>query len=99
MSFGTRSRRNDEPAHWPLHVFVLLMVLVTIYPILWVLTIAFSGGQSLAIADVPAERHVARPAARHHSLARALLDSTTSARCSRTSRSRAGCSTASSWRR
>ena len=29
------------------------MVLITIYPILWVVTIAFSGGQSLAIADVP----------------------------------------------
>jgi arabinogalactan oligomer / maltooligosaccharide transport system permease protein len=48
-----KDRRNDEPAHWPLHVFVLLMVLVTVYPILWVLTIAFSGGQSLAITNVP----------------------------------------------
>ncbi len=48
-----RSKRDDEPIHWPLHIFVLLMVLITIYPILWVLTIAFSGGQSLAIADVP----------------------------------------------
>jgi arabinogalactan oligomer/maltooligosaccharide transport system permease protein len=48
-----RSRRSDEPAHWPLHLFVLFMVLVTVYPILWVLTIAFSGGQTPAIADVP----------------------------------------------
>jgi arabinogalactan oligomer / maltooligosaccharide transport system permease protein len=47
------SRRNDEPRHWPLHIFVLFMVLVTVYPILWVLTIAFSGGQSQAIVDVP----------------------------------------------
>jgi len=48
-----RSNR-EEPAHWPLHIFVLLMVLITIYPILWVVTIAFSGGQSLAIVNVPA---------------------------------------------
>jgi len=53
MSGRGRSRRGDEPAHWPLHLFVGFMVLVTVYPILWVLTIAFSGGQSLAIADVP----------------------------------------------
>jgi arabinogalactan oligomer/maltooligosaccharide transport system permease protein len=53
MSFRRRSRRSDEPAHWPLHLFVLFMVLVTVYPILWVLTIAFSGGQTPAIADVP----------------------------------------------
>ncbi len=51
-----RSRRNrngDEPAHWPLHLFVIFMVIVTVYPILWVLTIAFSGGQSLSIVDIP----------------------------------------------
>jgi arabinogalactan oligomer / maltooligosaccharide transport system permease protein len=48
-----KDRRSDEPAHWPLHIFVLVMVLVTVYPILWVLTIAFSGGQSLAITNVP----------------------------------------------
>src|SRR6185436_5210852 len=48
-----RSRRSDDPAHWPLHLFVIFMVIVTVYPILWVLTIAFSGGQSLSIADIP----------------------------------------------
>ena len=47
------SRRSDEPTHWPLHLFVVLMVIVTVYPIFWVLTIAFSGGQSLAIVNVP----------------------------------------------
>lgn len=49
--------RNGEGGgarHWPLHIFLILMLVVTIYPILWVVTIAFSGGQSLAIADVPA---------------------------------------------
>jgi arabinogalactan oligomer/maltooligosaccharide transport system permease protein len=53
MGFLGKARRNDEPVHWPLHIFVLFMVLVTVYPILWVLTIAFSGGQSQAIVDVP----------------------------------------------
>ena len=48
-----KGSRSDEPAHWPLHIFVLVMVLITVYPILWVLTIAFSGGQSLAITNVP----------------------------------------------
>jgi arabinogalactan oligomer/maltooligosaccharide transport system permease protein len=40
-------------SHWPLHLFLILMLVVTIYPLLFVVTIAFSGGQSLAIADVP----------------------------------------------
>ncbi len=50
-----KNRLDDEPAHWPLHLFVIFMVILTVYPIFWVLTIAFSGGQSLAIADVPAD--------------------------------------------
>jgi arabinogalactan oligomer/maltooligosaccharide transport system permease protein len=40
--FSSRSRAGaDEPPHFPMHV------------LLWVFTIAFSGKQSLAIADVP----------------------------------------------
>jgi arabinogalactan oligomer/maltooligosaccharide transport system permease protein len=50
-----KNRLDDEPPHWPLHLFVIFMVLLTVYPIFWVLSIAFSGGQSLAIADVPAD--------------------------------------------
>ncbi|HYG61953.1 MAG TPA: sugar ABC transporter permease [Thermoanaerobaculia bacterium] len=46
-------KRSQEISHLPLHLFLLLMVAVTVYPILWVITIAFSGGQSLAIADIP----------------------------------------------
>lgn len=38
---------------WPLHLFLLAMVIVTVYPVLFVFTIAFSGGQTLGIADVP----------------------------------------------
>ncbi len=46
-------RRSEEPAHWPLHLFLILMLIVTCYPILLVVTIAFSGGQSLAITNIP----------------------------------------------
>jgi len=49
-----RGRRDDLP-HGLLHAFLAAMVLYTIYPILWVVSIAFSGKQSLAIADVPAD--------------------------------------------
>jgi arabinogalactan oligomer/maltooligosaccharide transport system permease protein len=39
--------------HLLLHAFLAVVVLLTIYPILWVVTIAFSGSQSLAIVDLP----------------------------------------------
>ena len=45
-------KRGQLP-HWPLHLFILMMVVVTLYPVLFVITIAFSGGQTLSIADVP----------------------------------------------
>jgi len=45
--------KRGEVPHWPLHLFVLIMVVVTLYPVLFVFTIAFSGGQTLGIADVP----------------------------------------------
>lgn len=52
--FSSRSRAGaDEPAHFPMHVLLVLATLYAIYPVLWVLSIAFSGKQSLAIADVP----------------------------------------------
>jgi arabinogalactan oligomer / maltooligosaccharide transport system permease protein len=47
------SRRSEEPRHGPLHLILALAVLGTVYPILWVASIAFSGKQNLAIADVP----------------------------------------------
>ncbi len=46
-------RNREDLPHLPLHLFLVVMVLYTIYPILWVVSIAFSGNQSLAIADVP----------------------------------------------
>ena len=39
--------------HWPLQLFLIAMLIITIYPLLFVLTIAFSGGQTLSIADLP----------------------------------------------
>jgi len=44
----------DEPSHLPLHIFLIIFTFLSLYPIFWVFTIAFSGQQSLAIADVPA---------------------------------------------
>ncbi|MEM9468214.1 MAG: ABC transporter permease subunit, partial [Actinomycetota bacterium] len=44
---------TGEVSHWPLHLFLLFFTAATIYPILWVLTIAFSGEQALAIVDLP----------------------------------------------
>ena len=48
-------KSRGEMPHWPMHVFLVLMVLVTIYPILWVFTVAFSGQQNLAFIDLPPE--------------------------------------------
>ena len=45
--------RTGEPSHLPLHAIVLGMVLITLYPILWVFTLAFSGQQSLTFANLP----------------------------------------------
>ena len=39
--------------HLPLHVFVLFWTAIALYPVLWVVTIAFSGSQSLSIVDLP----------------------------------------------
>jgi arabinogalactan oligomer/maltooligosaccharide transport system permease protein len=49
-----RSGRAEELPHGLLHTILAVVTLGTVYPILWVLTIAFSGKQSLAIADLPA---------------------------------------------
>jgi arabinogalactan oligomer/maltooligosaccharide transport system permease protein len=50
-----RSKLSGQPPHFPLHLFLIVFTALAIYPILWVFTIAFSGGQSLAIADLPAD--------------------------------------------
>lgn len=46
-------RAAGELSHVPLHLFLVLFTLVACYPVLWVVTIAFSGKQSLAIVNLP----------------------------------------------
>ena len=46
-------KRIGEPSHGVIHLFLAAFTLLTIYPLLWVLAIAFSGEQSLAIANLP----------------------------------------------
>lgn len=49
------TKRTDAVGHLWLHLFLILMVIITIYPILWVLTVAFSGQQQLMFVDLPAD--------------------------------------------
>ncbi|MEM7587938.1 MAG: sugar ABC transporter permease [Acidobacteriota bacterium] len=55
MSDRAARRRTGEVPHWLLHLFLVMMVIVTLYPILWVVTVAFSGQQNLAFVDLPAD--------------------------------------------
>ncbi len=50
-----RTRREEQVPHGPLHVILIVATIATLYPVLWVITIAFSGTQNLAIADVPSD--------------------------------------------
>ncbi len=52
MSTPTRS---GEISHVWLHLFLIFFTFIAVYPVLWVITVAFSGQQSLAFADVPAD--------------------------------------------
>ena len=52
------SRLRDELPHGPLHLILVVATLLTLYPVFWVFSIAFSGKQSLAIADLPANPRV-----------------------------------------
>jgi len=47
------SRQSGDMPHWPLHVFLVCFTMLAIYPILWVVTVAFSGGQTLAFVELP----------------------------------------------
>lgn len=49
----SRGRRTGEFSHFPLHLILLIYVVVTLYPLLWVVTIGFSGQQGLMIVDIP----------------------------------------------
>jgi len=52
------SRLRDELPHGPLHLILAVATFLTLYPVFWVFSIAFSGKQSLAIADLPANPRV-----------------------------------------
>jgi arabinogalactan oligomer/maltooligosaccharide transport system permease protein len=49
---STPVARAGKP-HLLLHAFLIGFTLVAIYPVLWVISVAFSGTQNLAFADVP----------------------------------------------
>ncbi len=48
------TRRLGEVPHWPLHIILVFMVIVTVYPLLWVFSLAFSGNQTPAMVEIPA---------------------------------------------
>jgi arabinogalactan oligomer/maltooligosaccharide transport system permease protein len=52
---GSKAQLEEEVPHWILHGFLVAMVIYTLYPIFFVINIAFSGKQSLAIVSVPAD--------------------------------------------
>lgn len=47
--------KGERGTHLMLHLALGTFTLLAIYPILWVLTLAFSGGQSLVVVDLPAD--------------------------------------------
>lgn len=49
-----KNNLTGEINHVWLHIFMILFILLAVYPILWVFAIAFSGNQSLMIADISA---------------------------------------------
>ncbi|HYC04545.1 MAG TPA: sugar ABC transporter permease [Azospirillaceae bacterium] len=46
---------KDRSGHWLLHIVLIVFTFLSCYPILWVLSLAFSGQQSLSIASIPAD--------------------------------------------
>jgi len=49
------ARKSERKVHLLLHVLLIAFTLLATYPILWVISVAFSGTQNLAFADVPAD--------------------------------------------
>jgi arabinogalactan oligomer/maltooligosaccharide transport system permease protein len=45
----------DQVNHLWLHLFLIVFTIIAIYPVLWVVTVAFSGQQNLAFAEIPAD--------------------------------------------
>lgn len=47
------NRTKTAPRHLIIHAALIVIVILTIYPILWVASLAFSGQQFLSIVDLP----------------------------------------------
>jgi len=45
--------RTGNVSHVWLHLFLVVFTLLSVYPVLWVFTVAFSGQQNLAFVDLP----------------------------------------------
>jgi arabinogalactan oligomer/maltooligosaccharide transport system permease protein len=50
----TARRRRRRARQWPLHLILLFFVVITVYPILWVVSLALSGQQDLAFIELQA---------------------------------------------
>ena len=50
---SARTRKGSLREHWWLHLPLGLFTLAAIYPVLWVISVAFSGTKNLGFADVP----------------------------------------------
>jgi arabinogalactan oligomer/maltooligosaccharide transport system permease protein len=48
------ARRRRRTRQWPLHLILLFFVVITVYPILWVVSLALSGQQDLAFIELEA---------------------------------------------
>ncbi len=46
---------KNNNSHFWIHLFLIGFTLLAIYPVLWVLTVAFSGQQSLSLVDLPSD--------------------------------------------
>ena len=54
MSADNKIKADQIPHVW-LHLFLIIFTIIAIYPVLWVVTVAFSGQQNLAFAELPAD--------------------------------------------
>lgn len=53
MAILKSSSRTGGVPHWVIHLILVAMLIYTVYPLLWVFTVAFSGGQSLMFVSLP----------------------------------------------
>jgi len=44
---------NNKPSHWLLHIGLISFTVLALYPVFWVLALAFSGQQSVGLIDLP----------------------------------------------